>query len=65
MGDIIAADDDGVVIVEKTKVQEVIQKCKDRIKREKEVMKQLESGKLGLDIYDMRDKLKKKGLKYN
>ena len=63
-GDIVAADNDGIVIVERTRVEEVIQKCKDRIKREKEIMKQLESGELGLDIYGMRDRLKQKGLKY-
>ena len=38
--------------------------AQDREKLEVEKRKRLARGELGLDIYDMREKLKKHGLKY-
>jgi 4-hydroxy-4-methyl-2-oxoglutarate aldolase len=43
---------------------EVIAASKAREEKEANTRAQLTAGKLGLDIYGMRDKLKAKGLRY-
>ena len=63
-GDIIVADDDGVCIVKHSEAENVLKRAKEREKLEVEKRKRLASGELGLDIYDMREKLKKHGLRY-
>ena len=63
-GDIIVADDDGVCIVKRSEADNVLKLAQEREKLEVEKRKRLASGELGLDIYDMREKLKKHGLKY-
>ena len=63
-GDVIVADDDGVVVVPREKAAEVLAKSKAREEKEAGVRKRLEAGELGLDIYGFRDRLAAKGLKY-
>ncbi len=63
-GDIIIADDDGVVVVRRDEAEEVLQKTRAREEKENQTRARLKAGELGLDIYDMRDKLRNKGLKY-
>jgi 4-hydroxy-4-methyl-2-oxoglutarate aldolase len=63
-GDIVVADDDGVVIVAREQVKAVIAASKTREEKEASTRAQLVAGKLGLDIYGMRGKLKEKGLRY-
>jgi 4-hydroxy-4-methyl-2-oxoglutarate aldolase len=63
-GDVIVADDDGVVVVPRETAAEVLAKSKAREEKEAGVRKRLESGELGLDIYGFRDRLAAKGLKY-
>jgi len=63
-GDVIVADDDGVVVVPLEKAADVLAKSKAREEKEAGVRKRLEAGELGLDIYGFRERLAAKGLKY-
>ena len=63
-GDIMVADDDGVVVVKREHAQEVAEKAEQRLKAEEEKRKRLAAGELGLDMYNMRHRLAEKGLKY-
>lgn len=63
-GDLVVADDDGVVVVRKEEATTVLEKAKQRVANEEEKRKQFEAGELGLDIYNMRERLAEKGLRY-
>jgi 4-hydroxy-4-methyl-2-oxoglutarate aldolase len=63
-GDVIVADDDGVCVIRREEAADVLAAAERRIAGEEEKRKRLASGELGLDLYDMREKLKAKGLKY-
>lgn len=63
-GDVVVADDDGVVVVRREDVERVLEKCKAREENEEEKRTRLAAGELGLDIYSMREKLRERGLRY-
>jgi 4-hydroxy-4-methyl-2-oxoglutarate aldolase len=63
-GDIIVADDDGVVVVARTEAPEVLAASRRREEAEREKRVRLTAGELGLDIYSMRPKLEERGLRY-
>jgi len=63
-GDVIVADDDGVVVVERKRALEVAKAGEEREKKEAVSRARLQKGELGLDIYSMRKQLEEKGLKY-
>jgi 4-hydroxy-4-methyl-2-oxoglutarate aldolase len=63
-GDLIIADDDGVVCIRKDEAASILDISKKRDADEAEKRKVLQTGKLGLDIYKMRERLAEKGLKY-
>ena len=63
-GDVIVADDDGVVVVPREKAAEVLAKSKAREEKEEKTRARLSAGELGLDIYGMRERLAERGLRY-
>jgi 4-hydroxy-4-methyl-2-oxoglutarate aldolase len=63
-GDLIVADDDGVVVVRRERAEAVLTASRAREEKEAGVRIQLKAGALGLDIYGMRESLARKGLTY-
>jgi len=63
-GDVIVADDDGVVVVAQAEASEVLAKSQAREEKEAEIRRRYAAGELGLDMNNMRPRLKEKGLIY-
>lgn len=62
-GDLIVADDDGVVVVKRDEIAAVTQAAERRVRKEEDTRARLARGELGLDIYGLRQKLSDLGLK--
>ncbi len=61
-GDVVVADDDGVVVVHREDASAVLENSRAREAREAAVRARLNAGELGLDVYGMREALVEKGL---
>jgi 4-hydroxy-4-methyl-2-oxoglutarate aldolase len=63
-GDVIVADDDGVVVIPREQANEVLLSARARIAAEDEKRRELQDGKLSLDLYNLRTRLSEKGFEY-
>jgi 4-hydroxy-4-methyl-2-oxoglutarate aldolase len=63
-GDVVVADDDGVVVVSRAAARAVIQASDQRMVKEEATRQRLANGESGLDIYGWREKLAALGLEY-
>jgi len=63
-GDAIVADDDGVLVVPRARIDEALDASLARMKKEATNRNRFAAGEVGLDVYGMRKKLIAKGLRY-
>jgi 4-hydroxy-4-methyl-2-oxoglutarate aldolase len=63
-GDVVVADDDGVVVVERGQAGNALTAAQARIAKEAVTRGRLEAGELGLDLYGLRERLAKEGVEW-
>lgn len=63
-GDVVVADDDGVVVVEREQAGGALTAARARIEKEAATRGRLEAGELGLDLYGLRERLANEGVEW-
>ena len=63
-GDLIVADDDGVVVVKKEDVEQTKQLTLNRYKKEEQTKEKIDAGQISIDFYDLRPVLEKENVVY-
>ena len=63
-GDVVCADDDGVVVVGRDEASWALERSLARLDNEETTRARLTAGELGVDFYGLRDKLRELGVDY-
>ncbi|WP_137388513.1 4-carboxy-4-hydroxy-2-oxoadipate aldolase/oxaloacetate decarboxylase [Rhodoligotrophos defluvii] len=63
-GDIVVADDDGVVVVPRRQGETVLAAAEARVRTEEDIRARLEAGEVTMDVFGLRHKLAERGLRY-
>lgn len=63
-GDVVCADDDGVVVVARQEADWALQMAEARIAKEAGTRSRLEAGELGVDFYGLRPLMERLGVRY-
>lgn len=63
-GDVVVADDDGVVVVPRLKAAQVLEASKAREEKEARARSRYQAGEIALDVNNMRPLLEKAGIRY-
>lgn len=63
-GDVIVADDDGVCVVRREEAPQVLAAANARLLAEAALRQRLARGESSLDLFNLRDHLAAKGLRY-
>jgi 4-hydroxy-4-methyl-2-oxoglutarate aldolase len=63
-GDVVCADDDGVVVVPRADAKWALEQSEARIAKEEQTRARLAAGELGVDFYGLRAKLLELGVEY-
>jgi 4-hydroxy-4-methyl-2-oxoglutarate aldolase len=63
-GDVVCADDDGVVVVARDEAAWALERSRERTAREDSTRARLAAGELGVDIYGLRATLEALGVEY-
>ena len=63
-GDVVCADDDGVVVVARAEAEWAIEKSNERLAKEAQTRARLTAGELGLDFYGLREQLAVMGVEW-
>jgi 4-hydroxy-4-methyl-2-oxoglutarate aldolase len=64
-GDVVVADDDGVVVVKRSDAGQVAEAALRRVAKEQTSRERLAKGELGLDMHGLRQKVSALGLEYD
>lgn len=62
-GDLILADDDGIMVVPIDRIEHVLEKAKARVAREEEMLSQLATGRTPYGVWNLEQAVKKAGIR--
>lgn len=63
-GDVVVADDDGVVVVRRADAPAALEASRARLDKEAATRRRLQDGELGVDFYGLRERLSELGVRY-
>lgn len=63
-GDVVVADDDGVMVVPRDLSAEVLDAARTRLAKEERTRERLAAGELGIDLYGLRERLESIGTRW-